>query len=55
VNASLGFRCFAAAERTIQVYEAMHMIRKDKFDGWQRATSQHKSASFNVSSAALPD
>ena len=26
--ASLGFRSFAAAERTIQGYEAMHMIRK---------------------------
>lgn len=28
VNASLGFRSFAAAQRTIQGYEAMHMIRK---------------------------
>ena len=28
INASLGFRSFAAAERTIQGYEAMHMIRK---------------------------
>ena len=28
VNASLGFRSFAGAERTIQGYEAMHMIRK---------------------------
>lgn len=27
-NASLGFRCFTGAERTIQGYEAMHMIRK---------------------------
>jgi IS6 family transposase len=28
VNASLGFRSFDGAERTIQGYEAMHMIRK---------------------------
>jgi transposase-like protein len=28
ISASLGFRSFAAAERTIQGYEAMHMIRK---------------------------
>ena len=28
IQASLGFRSFAAAERTIQGYEAMHMIRK---------------------------
>ena len=28
IQASLGFRSFAGAERTIQGYEAMHMIRK---------------------------
>ncbi|MGI8962333.1 MAG: IS6 family transposase, partial [Bryobacteraceae bacterium] len=28
VNASLGFRSFNGAQRTIQGYEAMHMIRK---------------------------
>jgi len=28
INASLGFRSFAAVERTIQGYEAMHMICK---------------------------
>jgi transposase-like protein len=28
INVSLGFRSFAAAERTIQGYEAMHIIRK---------------------------
>jgi transposase-like protein len=28
INASLGFRSFSGAERTIQGYEAMHMIRK---------------------------
>ena len=28
MQASLGFRSFAGAERTIQGYEAMHMIRK---------------------------
>jgi transposase, IS6 family len=28
VNASLGFRSFEGAQRTIHGYEAMHMIRK---------------------------
>ena len=28
IHASLGFRSLAGAERTIQGYEAMHMIRK---------------------------
>jgi IS6 family transposase len=28
VNASLGFRSFDSAQRTIQGYETMHMIRK---------------------------
>ena len=28
VNTSLGFRSFDGAQRTIQGYEAMHMIRK---------------------------
>ena len=28
VNASQGFRCFHGARRTIQGYEAVHMIRK---------------------------
>jgi IS6 family transposase len=28
INASLGFRSFDGAKRTIQGYEAMHMIRK---------------------------
>jgi transposase, IS6 family len=28
VNASLGFRSFGGAQRTIQGYEAMNMIRK---------------------------
>jgi transposase-like protein len=28
VNASLGFRSFDGAQRTIQGYEAIHMIRK---------------------------
>jgi heme-degrading monooxygenase HmoA len=35
VNAKQGFREFQAARRTIQGYEAVHMIRKGKFDGWQ--------------------
>ena len=33
VNAKQGFREFQAARRTIQGYEAVHMIRKGKFDG----------------------
>jgi IS6 family transposase len=37
VNAKQGFREFRAARRrTIQSYEAVHTIRKGKFDGWQR-------------------
>jgi transposase-like protein len=35
VNAKQGFREFQAARRTIQGYEAIHMIRKGKLDGWQ--------------------
>jgi IS6 family transposase len=46
INASLGFRSFAAAGRTIQGYEAIHMIRKGQFDGWQRAISSVKSIKF---------
>jgi transposase, IS6 family len=37
VNASLGFRSFDGAQRTIQGYEAMHMIRK----GQVRWLSKH--------------
>jgi transposase, IS6 family len=33
VNAKQGFREFHAARRTIQGYEAMHMIRKGRFGG----------------------
>jgi transposase, IS6 family len=46
INASLGFRSFAAVGRTIQGYEAIHMIRKGQFDGWQRAISSVKSIKF---------
>src|SRR3954447_4550846 len=42
VNASLGFRSFDGAQRTIQGYEATHMIRKGRFGGYQRAISPHK-------------
>ena len=35
VNAKQGFREFQAARRTIQGYEAVHMIRKGQVDGWQ--------------------
>lgn len=53
VNASLGFRSFDGAERTIQGYEAMHMIRR--FDGWPRAMSLNRSASSRSSSASLAE
>jgi transposase, IS6 family len=33
VNPGLGFRAFATAQRTIQGYEAMHMIRKGQIEG----------------------
>jgi hypothetical protein len=35
VNAKQGFREFQADRRTIQGYEAVHMIGRGKFDGWQ--------------------
>jgi transposase-like protein len=33
VNPGLGFGAFATAQRTIQGYEAMHMLRKGQLDG----------------------
>jgi transposase, IS6 family len=33
VNPGLGFGAFATAERTIQGYEAMHMLRKGQIEG----------------------
>jgi transposase-like protein len=33
VNPGLGFGAFATAERTIQGYEAMHMLRKGQIKG----------------------
>ena len=33
VNPGLGFGAFATAQRTIQGYEAMHMIRKGQLEG----------------------
>jgi hypothetical protein len=33
VNPGLGFRAFATAQRTIQGYEAMHMLRKGQIEG----------------------
>lgn len=35
VTATQGFREFQAARRTIQGYEAIHMVRKGRFDRWQ--------------------
>ena len=35
VNAKQGFREFQAAGRTIQGYEAVHMIRKGQAHGWR--------------------
>jgi hypothetical protein len=36
INAKQGFRSFHGAWRTIQGYEAMHMIGKGRFSGWQK-------------------
>jgi transposase-like protein len=33
VNPGLGFGAFATAQRTIQGYEAMHMLRKGQLEG----------------------
>jgi transposase, IS6 family len=33
VNPGLGFGAFATAQRTIQDYEAIHMIRKGQLEG----------------------
>ena len=33
VNPGLGFEAFATAQRTIQGYEAMHMLRKGQIEG----------------------
>jgi transposase, IS6 family len=33
VNAGLGFGSFRTAQRTLQGYEAMHMIRKGQIEG----------------------
>jgi transposase, IS6 family len=33
VNPGLGFGAFATAQRTIQGYEAMHMLRKGQIEG----------------------
>jgi IS6 family transposase len=33
VNPGLGFGAFATAQRTIQGYEAMHMLRKAQLEG----------------------
>jgi len=33
VNLGLGFGAFATAQRTIQGYEAMHMLRKGQIEG----------------------
>jgi transposase, IS6 family len=33
VNPGLGFGAFDIAQRTIQGYEAMHMLRKGQFEG----------------------
>jgi transposase, IS6 family len=33
VNSGLGFGAFATAQRTIQGYEALHMLRKGQIEG----------------------
>jgi transposase, IS6 family len=49
VNASLGFRSFAGAQRTIQGYETMHMIRKGQVRWSSKGISPHKSGSSKSS------
>jgi transposase-like protein len=54
VNAKQGFREFQAARRTIQGYEAVHMIRKGKFDGWQEMIFFDRFSSSTISSIWQP-
>ena len=48
VNPGLGFGTFAMAKRTIQGYEAMHMLRKGQLEdhqrGWPRPEPRHQPA-----------
>jgi hypothetical protein len=55
VNAKQGFRDFQAARRTIQGYEAVHMIRKGRFDGWQEMICLDRSSSSTISSIWQPE
>jgi transposase-like protein len=45
VNAKQGFREFRAAQRTIQGYEAMHMIRKGQVR-WVSGTDVRRQVQF---------
>jgi IS6 family transposase len=45
VNAKQGFREFQGAERTIQGYEAMHMLRKGQVR-WVRGTDVWRQVQF---------
>jgi DDE superfamily endonuclease len=53
VNASLGFRSFGGAQRTIQDYEAMHMIRKGQVRWLSKDDIAAQVGSSKSSSASL--
>src|SRR5207248_5660315 len=57
VNASLGFRSFDGAQRTIQGYEAMHMIRKGQVRWLEKGdvNEQVRFISITFGLAAYPD
>jgi len=54
VNAKQGFREFRAARRTIQGYEAVHMIRKGQVRWWQEMIFFGRFSSSTVFSTRQP-
>ena len=52
INASLGFRSLAGAERTIQGYEAMHMIRKGQVRWLAKCGAPEKLSQFGGEDSA---
>jgi hypothetical protein len=55
INAGLGFRSFAAADRIIQPYEAMHMIHNGQVRWLAKGILPNKFASSDTSSDSQPD
>ena len=47
VNLGLGFGTFATAQRTIQGYEAMHMLRKGQLEGMAKGDALAQNRSIN--------